>query len=112
MNAQQRRPYLAVIGLIDGGQLCTFCRFSEYVNGGSSPCMGEGYCECRHPIDQLSWQYRHEEDLPPRVDCWGFRPGFNMDVIADIVGMIIGGGWDNWGFTHFPNTGKIIVGGR
>ncbi len=110
MNAEQRQPYLEVASLV--APLCTFCHFSDYVGGGSSPCMDDGaWCECHHPVDELSWQYRFEEDLPPGSDCWGFRPGFSMEMIADIVGMILAGGWDNWAFTHFPETGNIIVGG-
>lgn len=111
LNREQRRPYLEVIGLIDGGTLCTICRFSDYVGGGSSPCMGEGWCECKHRVTELSWQHIHEENLPPGSDCWGFRPGFPMPVIADIVGMILAGGWEHWGITYFPNDGRIVVGG-
>lgn len=112
MNREHRQPYRDVLALLQGATLCTFCRFGQGVGWGDSPCQGGGWTECQHPIASVAWELIHEDMLEPGADCWGYRPKFPMAVIADIVGMILGGGFISWGFTHFPDTGKIIVGGE
>lgn len=48
--------------------------------------------------------------MAPDVDCWGFRPAYSINDIADIVGIIIQNEWTRWGWV-LPefNDNKIEV---
>lgn len=101
MNKRQRAVYLELATEIRA-QLCTFCKYSEFESDGC--CAGWNYCT--HPIDKLA-----EMDLGPGCDCWGFRPGMSLPVIADIVGAIISQGYNEWGIRIY-SPAKLTVFGR
>ena len=82
--------------------LCSFCKHAQWVGECS-----ESYPECGHPIWEVPGK---EEMLEPGQDCWGFRPEIILRDIADIVGMVLSNGFDEW---YWQKEGdNILVGGR
>lgn len=92
MKKSHREIYIILTKEVDN-ILCAFCKYSE-CQIGISPCdCGESYCV--HPLkDHLP----HDDNygLEPGNDCWGFRPVFSVELCADIVGILLQKGWDDW----------------
>lgn len=62
-----------------GYYLCDFCKFSK------------GTCEsprCTHPLGEKTWM---GEEVLVGGDCWGFRPAYDAETAADIVGLWLTG---------------------
>ena len=96
----QREVFVAVAGEISG-TLCSFCQFSHF---DGSPCSGDAYAECQHPLSEQIFPYEGPE---PGQDCWGFRPALDIEDAADIAGMIIAHGWNNWSWVHGKERIKV-----
>ena len=105
MKKEERKVYSALVEAIDAN-LCTFCKYASFVSDG---CC-EGYAECEHPIDNLSYQCRYEEELSPGDDCCGFRPEFSVSIIADIVGSILVSGWNEWAYIRYGPRNATVYG--
>jgi len=90
MNKAERGIYLILAEEIDT-VLCSFCKYSK-CESGDSPCeCGEPYCV--HP---LRYNFGHEYDFEPGVDCWGFRAQHDVSFCADITGFVLQNGWNDW----------------
>jgi hypothetical protein len=85
-------------------QLCGFCRYSESL--GCDDGMG-----CNHPLCDKRNFPSNDQDLYPGSDCWGFNPNKTIEQAADICGVVISSGFDQWFFRHFQD-GTIKVYGR
>ena len=105
MKKEQRQIYIELGTEIDAS-LCTFCKYANFVNDG---CC-EGYAECEHPIENLSYQARCDEDLPPDTDCWGFNPSLSVSLVADIVGAVLATGWDEWAYIKYSRKSLTVYG--
>lgn len=87
--------------------LCTFCKYAGWIREG---CC-EGYAECSHPIDRLSYINWCEDSLEPEGDCYGFRPNLSIALIADIVGAIISQGYNGgWFYRVYSPTSATVYG--
>ena len=99
MKASRREVYRELLKEVDGGILCSFCRYSQW----EGECK-EAYCECQHPLEAITDK---EEELYPGGDCWGFRPHVSLQDIADIVGIILVGHSQQWSW--WIDNGQIYV---
>ena len=65
--------------------LCVLCKLARWE--GHGPCDDTGYYRCRLNIpainDASDWGGLGAE---PGHDCWGFRPLFSVDTVAEFVG--------------------------
>lgn len=105
MKAEARVVFVALSGVMDA-TLCLFCKYGSWNAEG---CC-EGYSECQHPIEALSWENVHEETLEPGGDCYGFRPHLSVTLAADLVGAILVSGFDEWSFKQFSKTSATVYG--
>jgi hypothetical protein len=90
MNQAVREKRLAYLALADEGccLLCSFCKFG--VSEGGSVCDGDGYTVCEHKLsDRLDFLHGGY-GMEPGIDCWAFRPSEPIEVVADIVGLLLG----------------------
>jgi hypothetical protein len=86
--------------------LCTFCRYGEWYADG---CC-EGHSECQHPLE---YRFPHSEEmLEPSMDCWGFRPGISVSLVADLVGAIVSQGYDGWFYRIYSPKSVTVYGRR
>ena len=85
MKKQAREIYIDLSNEIVWS-LCAFCRYSE-CSGSICDCVE---IECHHPLEQVPG---HDEEPEPGADCWGFRPGYSVSFVADIVGICLQHGW-------------------
>ena len=96
MKANKRKLFVELTEL-SGAGLCLACKYAYYVGGGSSVCDGgEGYYECHHPIDNLSFMNTWEEELEPGTDCYGFYPRIDIDTLTEFASTIITNGINQW----------------
>jgi hypothetical protein len=101
MKREQRDVYLNLTRELDGGCLCSFCKYALWSGG-----CDDAEVECNHSIESV-WE---DKEFPyPGMDCWGFRPKYSLPVIADIVGIIIGNHWESW--SYWEDCNEIRVGG-
>jgi hypothetical protein len=105
MKKEQRDIYINLGDEIDA-PLCTFCRYAEFVSDG---CC-EGYAECHHPIEALSYQAIHEEDVEPGTDCFGFKAGLSVQLVADLVGEILTQGYREWFYRKYSPKSVTVYG--
>ena len=98
MNAAQRLPYVEMLRELDW-ELCTFCSYDK-----SNGCdCGR---ECQHPLE-------HRLAIPEYdlvSDCWGFRPDYPINDIADIIGITLAQGWQ--AATWWEDGDKLRIVGR
>jgi hypothetical protein len=47
-------------------------------------------------IDKLEARYGFYGCLTPGSDCWGFRPDISVQNAADIVGIVLAKGYQEW----------------
>ncbi len=90
MNTSIREKRLAYKAILNEANcmLCSFCKFASF--GGGSVCYGESYMECEHKlVDRLETEHG-TYGMEPGDDCWAFRPYEKIDVVADIVGLMLG----------------------
>lgn len=108
MNRQQREIYLVLTDEI-GCQICTACKYGEFTG---SAC-DDGYMECNHKLNDYSGfpLFEADGDLEPGMDCWGFKPNIQVQDLADIAGLVLAHGWDDWFWRVFKD-GTIKVYGR
>ena len=88
------------------GSLCTFCKYADWQSEG---CC-EGYAECNHPIEKLSYQFINQEDMPPSEDCWGFKSNMNITLAADITGVVLSQKFDLWFYRKYSKTSATVYG--
>ena len=89
MKREQREVYRLLAAEVDYC-ICSFCKFGSYYG---SPCSGGEY-ECDHPLEVVNNTL--SEDVVcsgPGADCWAFRPSMNVELAADIVGVILAKGF-------------------
>lgn len=84
---EKRLTYLALANEVDC-DLCTFCKFAEF--SGGSVCYGDNYTECKHKLVDTLEMCHHPYGMEPGMDCWAFRPYETIEIVADIVGLMIG----------------------
>jgi len=105
MKKEERAVYVA-LGETINATLCTFCHYGDFHFDG---CC-EGYAECQHPIEELSYQGIHQEDCEPGDDCYAFRPSLPVDVAADLTGAILEQDWDEWFYRKFSRRSVTVYG--
>ncbi len=105
MKKEARLVYLELSSEIKG-TLCTFCHYSSWQGDGCS----EGYNECHHPIEALSWENTNEDTLEPGSDCYGFRPNLPIHLVTEIAGAILSQGFDEWMYRRFSPTSVTVYG--
>ena len=106
MNRVERAPYFGLTKvtilapkLPDGRSnpyhgselsLCSFCRYAKWTG---TPCGDDGGMDCTHPlVERLEPGEASQGD-----DCWGFRPLYDVDEAADILGILLRGEWpEGW----------------
>ena len=106
MKKEQRLVYLE---LSDEAHttLCAFCKFS-----GGGDC--ESWDGCNHPLNKEDYKTlsNHgnywDSDPEPGEDCWGFRPKYPVDIVADIVGIVLAYKFGEW-FYAMRGDGVIVV---
>lgn len=105
MNSQQREIYVVLTKEIDT-ILCSACRYSS---GGD--CCTEP--DCDHKLkDHIKFPFQKRDGfIEPGQDCWGFRPALSVEHLADIAGLVLAHGWDEW-FWRVYKDGTIKVFGR
>lgn len=99
MKKHQREIYLVLAEEVNCG-IAPFCKYSSCEGSGSICDGGECYHVCEHPLSVINEQ-EGDHGIPceePGVDCWGFRPDYSLQDIADIVGIILVKGWTRWGW--------------
>lgn len=103
MKATQRVVYLELSNGVNA-TLCTFCKHAAW----SGYCADGKECECEHPLEDklpaADWE------VEPGQDCWGYRPCLPVVDIADIAGLVLSNGFDEWSWGR--DNGKLIVYGR
>jgi hypothetical protein len=72
-----------------GAPLCLACRYSEFKGVGSLCDGGEGYWICKHPVENLSYIEKHEEDMPPDTDCYGFSPKVKLETLTEFTSILL-----------------------
>ena len=103
MKGNKRRLYLELSKEIDAS-LCCFCRYGIGCDFGSSICDGsEGYYECNHPVDNLSYSNIHEIDCLPGDDCIGFSPSFSVPLLTEMASLILSNKFTEWGYSVKDN---------
>lgn len=105
MKKEDRTAYISLSEAINA-VLCTFCTYADYQWEG---CC-EGWAECKHPIETLSYQGIHEEGLEPGCDCYAFRPSLPLDVSADLAGAILAEGYHEWFYRKFSRRSVTVYG--
>ena len=105
MKKEQREVYVELAQVMNAS-LCTFCKYGSWQMEG---CC-EGYNECQHPVEALSWEYVHEESLEPGSDCYGFKANMGVDLVADIAGAIISEGYDEWFYRRYSPESVTVYG--
>lgn len=106
MKAVKREIYKILSNEI-GCQLCFFCKHAE--SNGS--CCDEMYYECIHPLHDRHGFPWNDEMPEPDQDCWGFYPERSVELAADIVGVVLASGFDEWFMRTFED-GTIKIYGR
>ena len=105
MKKEERGIFIELASQIDAS-LCTFCRYGDWYSEG---CC-EGHNECQHPITELSWENKNEDGLYPGGDCYGFKPSFSVQMVADIVGSVLSQGYRDWGFLIYSKKRVTVYG--
>jgi hypothetical protein len=108
MNKEQREVY-QVLTAEAGACLCTFCKYSKFTG---SSCNEDAECECKHPLTDKTFYVRFDETCYPGEDCWGFRPNHPLSEIADVIGIVLSEGFENWYYDYAPAKGIATVYGR
>ena len=91
MNKTQREPWRALTRVMlpkpfDGYMgLCHFCKYAKW----TGECL-EAELECMQPLWKIS-EGEHPIDVWNGSDCWGFRPKYDLDASADVVGVYLQG---------------------
>lgn len=108
MKKEARGIYLILSNEI-GAQLCVACKYGDFTG---SSCCDDGYYECQHKLnDYIGFPlYKADGCMEPGMDCWGFRPDMKVEDLADITGVILEQGFDEWSFTR--SKGKTKIYGR
>lgn len=65
--------------------LCNLCQWAEWTG---SCCGDDGDLICHHPLWEIS---EYSDDVWQGGDCWAFRPEYNLEDTADMVGMFLQG---------------------
>jgi len=107
MKKEKRAVYYELVSTIDAA-LCACCKFYE---SEGSVCDGGGG-ECHHPLNTDSCPYTIERVVDGASwgeDCWLFRPRLSVEDTADIVGIVLANGWDEWQYWEYE--GKLKVSG-
>jgi len=107
MKKEQREVYLSLTKVSPGWQLCSFCKYGW---GCGSFCSGEGEIECHHPLTDYYGFSGCDRELEPGEDCWGFRPNYPVEEIADIVGIMLSEGWQAAGW-YRNKQGRLVITG-
>jgi hypothetical protein len=100
MKKADREIYVALNDLVNS-EICFACKFHI---GYGSICDGSTY-ECEHPLKD-HYGFPQSDDL--LSDCWAYRPVYKVDEFADIVGVILNLGVEEWQ-TERGKDGKIKV---
>jgi len=90
LNKEKREKRLTYVALADEGacELCVFCKFAVFEGG--SVCYGDNYTVCEHKLtDRLEFLHGGY-GMEPGMDCWAFKPSEPIEVVADIVGLLLG----------------------
>lgn len=96
MKGRDREIYVQLTGAM-GIDLCGTCKHGRWEGSGSICCDdGEGYHECTHPIDNLSWANVHEDYMEPGTDCYGFEPKVDIETLSELVSTILTKEIDEW----------------
>ena len=92
-HESKRALYLVLLTLDGLGLgLCNACRFAEW----SGPCDMPDL-DCKHPLGKSAWGplwsggRRSPGDVWSGDDCWGFRPKYDIETVADIAGVYLQG---------------------
>ena len=96
MKKAQRIPYVALttVSLPGGGDIlmCSFCAYADWYGS-----CGDASCECGHPLLQRSMDFEAQmEGAQAGEDCWGFRPRYDIEEAADMVGIWLNGQEVSW----------------
>lgn len=106
MKKEQRAIYLVLTDEINCS-LCTFCKHAEFTGSLCEAIEND----CRHPLKDKSWEFdKQVESAYEQGDCWGFRPAYPVEFVADVVGIVLAKGWDG-GFTFQEKEGVWVVSG-
>ena len=103
MKKEQRLVFLELSSEVESS-LCSFCKYHEaaFYSAG----------KCKHPLADRTRLFPISDDpLEPGDDCWGFRNAMNASDCADIVGIILANGWEEWMYCLYPDK-RIEVSGR
>ena len=103
MRKEQRSVYKELAKEI-GGSLCTFCNYGDYISEG---CC-EGWSECQHPIENLSYENKYEDTLEPGGDCYGFRPNMSVRLVTDLTGIILSLGHVDWFYRKYSKESLTV----
>lgn len=106
MTKDKRAIYLILTNEINT-LICSACKF----DAGGDCCSGsEG---CLHPLAERRGFPMNEADgcMEPGNDCWAFRPEIKVSDLADIAGLVLEYGWDEWFWRTYPD-GMIKVYGH
>ena len=95
MKAEDRKIFLELTEA-SNATLCLVCKYADFCGGGSICDGGDGYYECNHPIESLSFMNTWEEELEPGTDCYGFYPRTKVDTLVELASVIIENGIDEW----------------
>ena len=103
MKKEQRVIYRTLTNEM-GASLCTACKYSSWISDG---CC-EGYNECEHPVEALSWELKNEDMLESGGDCYGFKPDMTVTLLADLVGAILSKGHIDWTFRRYSKDSLTV----
>lgn len=95
MKAEKRKVYLELTKE-SNAPLCLACRYADWCGSGTLCDGGDGYYECLHPVDKLSFLNTWEEDIEPGTDCYGFYQKIDVETLTEFARTIIENGIDKW----------------
>lgn len=86
MKKEQREIYQILANEVSF-DLCGFCKYAERTG---SCCE----TDCAHPLVSKGSFDSEIESAVNLGDCWGFRPDYPVEFVADVVGAVLSHGWD------------------
>ena len=108
MKAGQRLVYHELASEVNA-TLCTFCKYALWTG-----MCEDGDCTCEHPlVEHFEWRFTGWcSSLEPGQDCWAYRPNMLLVDVADIVGVILSNGFDEWSYVNDKEAREFTVYGR
>ena len=98
MKKEQREIYIELTELC-GAMPCLACKYAEFEGCGSLCDGGDGYYICNHPVINLSFINKNEEDPEPGADCIGLTPKTKLDTLSELASTIIQNHIQEWAIT-------------